>query len=400
MGAVPLTASAGDGGAEAASDINDFGFNLLRALDSQGNLCASPTSIALALAMARAGARGQTAVEIDAVLRGFGSAGESSEVAALIRSLRSVAVASEQDPMPWETPDPALHDRDPELGIASQAFMQTRMPLEPAYLDRLSSGFDAGVGLLDFRSDPEAARKIINDWVSRQTRGRIPDILQPDNVDTRTRFALANAIYLKASWQSPFDPERTKQLPFTTASGSKVTVSTMAGGGFQQYSAGAGYRAIDLPYESSHLSMTIVVPDNMASFTRSLTAAKLKAIVASETMRLVDLTLPRFSIDSRLELSAVLAAMGMPAAFGPAADFSGITTAEMLAISKVIHQANIDVDESGTTAAAATVVIGRSMMGGAMPVPVVFHVDRPFMYFIRDTASGAVLFMGRVADPS
>ncbi len=397
MGVAPLSAPAQDGGAAAAARVNDFGFDLLRAVGSKSNACVSPTSIALALAMARAGAGGQTAVEMDAVLHDLGRAGQASEIAALIKSLRSVAVPHEQ--LPGEAPDPTLHDQDPVLSIANQAFMQTGMPFEPAYLDQLSSGFGAGVGLLDYRSDPEAARKLINNWIAGQTKGRIPQILQPGDVDELTRFALANAIYLKAAWQDPFDPASTKPLAFTTSSGSKVTVPTMASGALRPYAVGAGYRAVDLQYAWSNLSMTVVVPDNMASFTQTLTAAKLKAIVASERTYQLDFTLPRFAIDLRVDLSEVLRAMGMPTAFSASADFSGITKADKLAIHKVIHQANIDVNESGTTAAAATVVTGRSMMGPGTP-HAVFHVDKPFLYFIRDTASGAVLFMGEVANPS
>jgi serpin B len=167
------------------------------------------------------------------------------------------------------------------------------------------------------------------------------------------------------------------------------------------YTAGAGYKAVQLPY-SGDMSMTIVVPDNMASFVSGLTAAKLsKLIVYGDQTYDVDLTLPRFSIDTRFELSNALKAMGMPTLFGDSADLSGITTDERLYVSSVTHQANIDVVESGTTAAAVTVVLGAGTGGpGEPPVKVQFHVSKPFLYFIRDYSDGAVLFMGRVDDPS
>jgi serpin B len=399
LSSVPF-AAAQDDGTRASLEVNDFGFDLLRALGDDGNLCASPASVALALAMARAGARGQTAAEMDAVLHGFGADGRPADVAGLIQSLRKVVLEHDLDLMPGSTPDPALHDNDAELNVVSQAFLQKGMPFEPAYLDRLSSTFDAGAGLLDFASDPDAALEIINQWVSDQTKGRIPHILQSGDVGKATRFALANALYLRAYWQNPFDPDSTESLPFTTASGTRVTVATMKRGGLLQYSAGNGYRAVDLPYEWADLAMTIVIPDDMATFTKSLTATRLDEIVGAEQTYMVDLTLPRFSVDSRFELKGILSAMGMPTAFDSTADFSGITRAEALAIGNVIHQANMDVDERGTTAAAATVVTGRSIMGPVMPPPATFHVDRPFLYFIRDTVSGTVLFMGRIVDPS
>jgi len=386
VGPTPMATAAGDHGAAAASELNDFGFDLLRALEPDGNLCASPTSIALALAMARAGARGQTATEMDAVLHGFGADGDAAEIAALLESLGSVAA-------------PPVDASDPQLNVVSQAFLQEGMPFEPAYLDRLGSYFGAGLGFLNFASDPDAARAVINRWVSDQTKARIPQVLQPGDLTSDTRFALANAVYLKAQWDRPFDPIMTDTLAFTTASGLHVKVPTMQGGGYLYYVAGKGYRAVDLPYASANLAMTIVVPDDMTAFTRSLSAAELSAIERAEKLYEVELTLPRFSIDSRFELADVLAALGMPTAFSSLADFSAMTTADSLSLSHVIHQANIDVDESGTTAAAVTVITGSSSAGPGGPPVAVFHVDRPFLYFIRDTESGAVLFMGRVDDP-
>jgi len=177
-----------------------------------------------------------------------------------------------------------------------------------------------------------------------------------------------------------------------------------------QYAAGKGYRAVELPmgghFNGAYgtLSMTIVVPDDMTSFVNGLTTAELAGIVSGARAYDVDLTLPRFSAESRVDLADALKAMGMTALFDPGiADLSGITTDERLAISKVIHEANIDVVEQGTTASAVTVAIGRATAGGgppATPAHVQMHVDRPFLYFIREGTTGAVLFMGRIDDPS
>jgi serpin B len=149
--------------------------------------------------------------------------------------------------------------------------------------------------------------------------------------------------------------------------------------------------------------MTIVVPDDMASFVTGLTSEKLAAMTSGAKQYLVSLTLPRFSVETRTDLAAQLAAMGMPALFDPsAADLSGITRDEQLFIAKVIHQANIDVVEQGTTAAAVTIAVGQATaVGPAEGIQAVtFKVDRPFIYLIREQSTGAVLFMGRVADPS
>jgi serpin B len=405
MGSAPLAAPAADWGAVAGTEINDFGLNLFRQLATKSNVCLSPTSIALALAMVRPGAKGQTAAEMDKVLPGLGTAADASELAALMRSFAEATQYLDANGAPLgpdATPDPANPNPVTELEVSDQAFIQQGMAVEQAYLDAISSRFGAGVGLLDFKNDPEAARLVINKWASDQTKGRIPEVLKPGTVTKADRVALANAIYLKAAWLSKFDPKLTKQAAFTTAAGTKVSVPTMAIDQTFGYSAGAGYKAVELPY-SGGMSMTVVVPDDMASFVSGLTAAKLsKLIVYGDQTYDVDLTLPRFSIDTSFELSGALEAMGMPTLFSSAADLSGVTTDEQLHVGSVIHEANIDVVESGTTAAAVTVVLMATGGGGPQepPIKVQFHVNKPFLYFIRDNIDGALLFMGRVDDPS
>ena len=409
MGKAGPLAPAADLGILAGSEINDFGFDLLRRLDSNGNLCASPTSIALALAMVRQGARGATATEMDKVLHNFGSTGQADEIVALLQALRNQTLYDDlylNSADPSATPDHTGKQPLVELDVSNAVFSQKGMNLEQAYLDALSSEFGAGVGLLDYENDPEAARLTINKWASDATKGRIPQVLQPGDITKATRIALANAIYLKAGWSYPFDPSATKSLPFTRPDGSKVSVPTMASDLVYQYAVGKGYRAVQLPLGGSYgsLSMTIVVPDDMSSFVNGLTAAKLASIDTQGKSYTVDLTLPRFSAESRVELAGILAAMGMPTAFDVAkADLSGITTDEKLLIEHVIHQANIDVVEQGTTASAITVVLVGTTGGGPEPTPpphVKFHVDKPFLYFIREGSTGTVLFMGRIDDPS
>jgi len=403
MGKAGLLAPAADNGVLAATEINDFGVDLLRRLDSTGNLCASPTSIALALAMVRPGARGATATEMDKVLHGFGSTGQAAEIVALLQAMRDVTAYDDSD---WSSADPSATPdhtgKQPvdELDVSNAVFSQEGMSLEQAYLDSLSSGFGAGVGLLDYKNAAETARLTINQWASNLTKGRIPEILHQGDIDQYTRLALANAIYLKAGWMTRFDPTTTRSLPFTRADGSKVSVPTMAIETEFRYAAGSGYRAVDLPFDTS-ASMMIVVPDDMSSFVAGLTATQLGRIDSRFGIYDVNLTLPRFSTDTRVNLAETLKAMGMPTAFDPLnADLSGITTDEQLFLGHVIHQANIVVNEDGVIASAVSVVEGR---GGAAPIQpphVTFKVNKPFLYFVREESTGAILFMGRIDDPS
>ncbi len=214
-------AAAGDGGALAATQINDFGFDLLRHLDSKGNLVASPTSIALALAMARPGAKGQTAMEMDNVLHGFGADGLANETRALLETLARKTIYLNTTGAPMATPASSSPEPAVELDISNQAFIQKGYDFEAAYLDALSSSFNAGVGLVDYKRDPEAARVVINRWASEQTKGRIPSILNKGDLDNLTRLVLVNAIYLKAAWADEFDPKETADRPFTTAAGTR-----------------------------------------------------------------------------------------------------------------------------------------------------------------------------------
>jgi serpin B len=378
--------------ASAGAAIDAFGLDLYRLVaggDRDGNLVISPVSIALGLAMARPGARGETAGEMDAVLHDVGTDGHAAWVAALDAALNA-RTGSFQDRTGAAQPV--------TLRIVNAPFAQRGLALEPAYLDALAARFDAGLRLVDYRGAPDAAREAINRWVADRTEQRIRTLLAPGAIDVMTRLVLVNAIYLKAAWQLPFQDAATVSRPFTRADGSTVDVPMMSHQDQFAYAAGAGWRAVELPYVGDRLALLVIVPDDLAAFEGSLDGPTLDAVVASLAPCQVTLGLPRFGIETQTELSDALAALGMPTAFSDRADFSGITTQEALQIAAVVHQANIDVDEAGTEAAAATAVIMRAL---GMPAdPVTLTVDRPFVFALRDLETGAVVFLGRVADPS
>jgi serpin B len=373
----------------AADAIDAFGLDVYQRLAAgSGNLVLSPASVAIALSMARLGAVGQTATEMDTVLHDLGGADLADAANAL-----DAALAARTGTFA----DSAGEDQDVVLRIANAEFVQYDLPLRPAFLDAMATRYGAGAWQVDYRTDPEAARLAIDGWVSEQTEGRIPEILKPGAVTAAWRLAIANAIYLKAAWLEPFAVESTAPGDFTLDDGSVVRVPMMHGLKTAPYAVGDGWSAIQLPYVGRELAMLVIVPDDLASFDASFDAAALRSIVDSLENGRVDLTMPTFDFESVFELSDLLAALGMPTAFGDAADFSGITTAEALRISRIIHQANITVDEAGTEAAAAT-VIGFDTAGGSEPPTL--HVDRPFLFAIRDIPTGAIVFLGRVADPS
>ena len=234
--------------------------------------------------------------------------------------------------------------------------------------------------------------------MDEQTEQRIPELLAEGVLTPATRLTLVNAIYLKAPWQTPFFEGATEDGTFTRADGSTVEVPFMSTSASLPYASGDGWQAVELPYLGGSLAMTLILPDDLADFEQALTPDDLATITSSLADTQVALALPRFGIETKAELATILAALGMPTAFGDAADFSGITTAAPLLISDVIHQANIDVDEKGTEAAAATAVV---MLEYAMPAETVtVRLDRPFLFALRDVPTGAILFLGRVGDPS
>jgi serine protease inhibitor len=388
---VPRASAAPADAAAGAAAINAFGLDLYRAVATDTpNAVFSPASIALALGMARAGARGQTAAEMDAVLHDLATDEHAAWLNALDQALASRSGTYR------DMGDNALAVA---LRIANAPFAQRGMPLEQAYLDALAARYGAGLRLVDYEADTEGARKTINGWVDEQTEQRIPELLAPGVLTPLSRLTLVNAVYLKAPWLTPFGEAATETGPFTRPDGSTVGVPLMAVSESMRYAAGSGWRAVDIPYVGGALAMTVIVPDDLAAFGQRLTGDEMAAIVAALSDTQVSLVLPRFSIETKTELADALAALGMPSAFDDGrADFSGITNAEQLVISAVVHQANIDVDEKGTEAAAATAV---GMRAFAMPAePLSLRVDRPFIFALRDVPTGAILFLGRVTDPS
>lgn len=374
----------------AAEALNAFGLDMYRRLASgDENLVFSPASIGLALAMARAGARGTTADEIDTVMHEVASDEHAAWLNALDQAL---------DARSGTYRDASHEEQEVTLGIANAAFAQIDMNLQTAFLEALASRFGSGVRLVDFRGETEAARRLINSWVSDRTKERIPELLEPGVLNEMTRLALVNAIYLKAAWQHPFEAELTANGPFSLLDGSTVSVPMMSATESLRYASGEGWQAVEVPYVGGSLAMTVILPDDLGAFETSFDPDALASITSSFEETSMRLTLPRFGIETRAELAELLAELGMPTAFTDDADFSGITPDYPLAISAVVHQANIDVDEAGTEAAAATAVIIRET--SAPLVKVTLQVDRPFLFALRDVPTGAVLFLGRVVDPS
>ena len=387
----------------ASQAIGALDADLLRQLATKdGNLVFSPYSIAAALAMTRDGAAGKTREELDAVLH-------ASLAGALDPAFNSLdrMLAKRPGSYPFGNTTVPL-----ELGTANQLYGQRDTEFGKAFLDALATYYGAGLGVVDYKNAiaREDARKQINAWVSDRTRARIPELIPQGVLNDLTRLVLVNAIYLKAKWQLPFDKNATTAAPFHRLDGKDVQMQLMRGFAtpFLPYQRAPQHQAVALPYVGG-LSMILVVPDggSFDAVQKSLgdpaTIAGLLSATAStesnsRSRKFIHVRMPKFEFRSSAMLKDTLNALGMSLAFSENADFSAMSPTEKLLIQEVAHQAFISVDEEGTEAAAATAVIA-----GATSAPseiVELTVDRPFFFFIRDDETGAVLFTGRVMDPT
>jgi serpin B len=366
---------------------NAFAVDLYKRLGkAPGNFFVSPYSIAAALGMVYAGAKGRTAEEIahalhlDAVPRDM-----------FLQQVKQAPPVG-GDGITFETAN-ALWGAD-------------RYPFKHDYLATIKAVFGGSLTPLDF-SNPEAAADTINGWVAQKTNNRIQDLISPEALNALTRLVLTNAVYFKAPWSTQFSTYDTVPTGFRTATGTKM-VPTMNITDFYSYGAGVGVKLLALPYGQGGMSMVIILPDaadGLAAVEADLDAARLEGWIAAGQSTKVRLVLPKFKTESAFDLNAPLQSLGITAAFNPlTADLTGIADVphDKLYVSDAIHKTYIDVDENGTEAAAATAVMmaAAAAMAPGPPPPVPFIVDHPFLYLIQDAGTGRILFMGRVTDPA
>jgi serpin B len=382
----------------AASDLakqvdgnSAFAFDLYQVLRKEGdNLFYSPHSISLALAMTYAGARGETERQMADTLH-------------FILSQDRLHPAFNGLDLELARRGEGAEGKDGEgfrLNIVNAIWGQEGVRFLPEFLDVLAENYGAGLRLLDFVSALEESRITINNWVSEQTEGRIENLIPQGAIDSATVLVLTNAIYFNAAWAEPFEEGLTEDGVFHLLDGGEVTVPMMRQTKSFGYAEGEGYQVVELPYDGWELSMVILLPDEgeLESFESGLDVGRVGGIVDDLVHRQVALTMPKFEFESGFSLKDALAAMGMPDAFTGAADFSGMTGSRDLFISEVLHKAFVSVDEAGTEAAAATAVVIAKL--GMPEEPVEVAIDRPFIFLIRDVETGAILFVGRVVNPS
>lgn len=378
--------------------VNGFSFGLYKELlknAGNNNLFYSPYSIASALSMTYSGARGQTEKEMEYVLGLSGKEAAHKANALLIRNLDKIS-----EGLP-PCPDCQGHSATPfALHVSNAIWSQKDYKFFPSFLDTLNNYYSASVGQLDFASEPEKSRLVINEWVEQNTNRKIRDLLPPGSIDRMTSLVLTNAVYFNAAWLRPFEKSLTRDAPFILKDGTVKNVPMMTATDHFSYFRGEGFGAVELFYTGADTSMLILVPDSgrFDEFEAALDLDQLGQISNNMYSARIKLVLPLFSFESAFSLADSLAGMGMATAFSDRADFSGMDGSKNLYISNVLHKAFVKVDEEGTEAAAATAVL-VSRMSIIMEEALELVIDRPFLFFIREKANNAILFAGRIMDP-
>lgn len=376
---------------ELAAANTAFAVDLYSALPQEGNLFFSPLSIYMALAMTSAGARGDTLAQMEEAMH-FPFSQEQLHPAfhALMSALENRQYL----------PD----DRGEgfTLNLVNSIWAQKGYAFLADFLDVLEGSYDTGVQFADFAADPDAVRDAINMWVEEATHDRITDLIPQGAITKETLLTLVNAIYFNAPWAFPFDEQDTELGPFTLVDGTEVEVPLMHETELLGYAEGDQYQAVELDYNGNDLSMVVILPSSGAfeAVNSRLSPAFISQLIGDLSRENVILTLPKFTVEWSDVLNDTLAGLGMPDAFNSSvADFSGIDGRRVFSIGAVIHKAFVSVDEAGTEAAAATAVIMVGSAPGYQPTYYEVNVDRPFLFFIRDKETQAILFFGRVVHP-
>ncbi|MEM9189576.1 MAG: serpin family protein [Myxococcota bacterium] len=368
---------------------NRFAADLYPALSATpGNFAYSPSSISLALAMTYAGAQGETAEQMASTLRV-----SDIEDADIHRGYQALLSR-------WNDPERTSYS----LRVANRLFGDQASEWHRPFVSLTGDFYGAPLEPADFRGAAEPARQHINQWVADQTEDRILDLIPSGALDSDTRLVLANAIYFKGTWATQFNEDETQDAPFYRAGGAGVSVPMMHQYGSFQFGQGDGAKILRLGYTGNELEMVFILPeerDGLAEVEEDLTAEQIEAWLGTTRDTELPIYLPRFRVDPSepMALRPALEGLGMELPFEPTADFRSMSNERPLYIDSVFHKAFVEVNEEGTEAAAATAVV-MTTEAAVIEEPPEFRADHPFLFAIRDTRSGTLMFLGRVSDPS
>ncbi len=367
---------------EISKANNQFAFDLFNAPSLKNeSLFFSPFSLSAALSMTSAGAKEET-----------------------LKQMQKVLHLPEKPHDGYREIFADLKTAQVELSIANQIWSEKSSVFFADFLAVLQLNYQASAQQVDFRQSPEASRVQINQWVSEQTKKKIPELLKKGDITADTDLVLTNAIYFKGKWQSAFDPKSTKKEDFLVSREIKKPVSFMHKTGQFEYAESEDFQMLAIPYQGEELSFVAVVPRGDKPLSK-LNEEIFAGLSQRKARARIEVQVPKFKADRHMQMKDVLSELGMPLAFDEAkANFLGMRKLgpkeENLYLSKVVHQAVVEVNEEGTEASAATAVVAAVRMTSVPMKPIRVLLNRPFAYFITDKKSGAILFMGRYQGPN
>ncbi|XP_041665079.1 leukocyte elastase inhibitor-like isoform X3 [Cheilinus undulatus] len=364
-------------------------FKKLSENDNTANIFFSPFSISSALAMLMLGARGNTAAQMSECLETKECQDEvHTGFTQLLRELNKAG---------------ALY----ALSVANRLYGEKSCQFEEEFLESTKKHYEAELEMVDFITGFEAARLNINNWVEGKTQGKIKDLLAQGVVDSLTRLVLVNAIYFKGKWSEQFEEWMTWPTPFRLTKNETKTVKMMRIKSKFPLAdiPEANFQILEMPYKGKELSMLIFLPNEIEDETTGLEKLEMQLTYENferwtNMMQEVEVMvkLPRFKMEETYDLMGVLMSMGMVDAFDMGmCDFSGMSPAKELVLSKVVHKAFVEVNETGTEAAAATFFSSYASIN--LSKPLCFIADHPFVFFIRHNPSKSILFAGRHCSP-
>lgn len=374
---------------DATSEFSVRLYQRLQAGGDQDNIIFSPLSLAVALAMVELGARGESLQEIREAV-GFTHLLPGKEFSLL----RNLTAAFQED------------DAHCVVRFANSLFLQQGIAFNPEFLRLMREYFKADVQTVDFGESAAAAEQI-NGWVENHTESKIRGLLSASDFSSFTRLTLVNAVYFRGSWKNQFRPENTRTFSFSRDDGTEVQTLMMYQQGDFYYGefsdgsqeAGGVYQVLEMPYEGEDVSMMIVLPRQevpLASLEPIVKAPLLEEWANNVKRQKVEVYLPRFKVEQKLDLKSTLQQLGIHSIFTNDADLSGMTDGKELFIGKAVQKAYLEVTEEGAEGAVGSGMIALTRTLVLYPQVM---ADHPFFFVIRHRRTGSILFMGRVMTP-
>jgi len=363
---------------------NRFAFDVYAKLKKTGdNLILSPASITSAMAMTYMGARANTLKEISST---FYFAKDKNQLG---KSYNAHFYDYNES-----------KENNVKLFNANSLWIQDGLKLNQDFLSVNKNYFGSLLQQVDFIKKTEESRITINSWVEKNTNNRIKNLIKPSAIDNTTRLVLVNAIFFKAPWEKAFKKEQNTTDRFQTGKSGFISTTFMNKTMNLRYYSDKCAQIVDIPYSGGDYSLMIILPKSFKAFKKIeevLDFGYYQNFISNKELKRVNLSMPKFSIESEFDLNKTLAELGMKEAFTESANFSGITEQERLFISTVAHKANITIDEEGTEAAAATAVMMTKT--SIMIDTVDFKVDKPFFFILRNNKNNLIYFMGKISNP-